>query len=75
VAARKMLDAQARALLAGDENSWLAPVDPGRPELRASYRAMYESLRALDIVQLSYQPLLLSSEASTSPSRRSTRDA
>jgi hypothetical protein len=53
VAAAKMLDAQARALLAGDEKSWLAPVDPSRPQLRASYQARYESLRALDIVKFS----------------------
>jgi hypothetical protein len=61
-AATKMLGDQARALLAGDEDGWLAPVDPGQPELRTTYRSMFESLRALDVVQFSYRPLLLSAE-------------
>jgi hypothetical protein len=61
-AATKVLGDQARALLAGDEDGWLAPVDPSQPELRATYRAMFESLRSLDVVQFAYRPLLLSAE-------------
>ncbi|MEV6844540.1 hypothetical protein [Actinoplanes sp. NPDC051411] len=62
VTASKMLDAQARALIAGDEDGWLAAVDPGQPQLRTTYRQMYVSLRALDVTQFRYRPLLLGSE-------------
>lgn len=61
--ASKMLGNQARALLAGDEKGWLAAVDPGQPELITTYRSMYASLRALDIVEFAYRPLLLGSES------------
>src|ERR1700749_860890 len=46
-AATKMLDAQARALIAGDEDGWMASVDSSQPDLRSTYRSMYESLRKL----------------------------
>ena len=54
--AAKVLEAQATALLDGDEKGWLAAVDPGRPQLRARYRAMYTSLRALRVSDLRYHP-------------------
>jgi hypothetical protein len=60
--ARPLLAEQARALLAGDEQKWLAPVDPGRPELVARYRTMFESLRALGVVNFNYFALGLKSD-------------
>lgn len=52
----KVLEAQAAALLAGDEKGWLAAVDPGRPKLRARYRTMFTSLQALRVSNLRYHP-------------------
>jgi hypothetical protein len=57
--ASRMLRGQARALLAGDEAGWLAPIDPSHPELRRQYTQMFQSLRALDVTQFSYRPELL----------------
>jgi hypothetical protein len=47
--AKKALDTQAAALLHGDEQGWLNAVDPGQPKLRAYYRQLYTSLRALQV--------------------------
>ncbi len=49
------LDAQAAALLKGDEKGWLAAVDPSRPKLQTRYRALYASLRALDLSDAEYR--------------------
>jgi hypothetical protein len=57
-----MLGHQADALIAGDRKGWLAAVDPSQPELVTTYRSMFDSLRALDITQFRYQPMLLGSE-------------
>jgi hypothetical protein len=54
----KVLEAQAAALLKGDEEGWLAAVDPARPKLVTRYRAMYRSLRALDVTHLEYHPYI-----------------
>ena len=54
--AADVLRVQAAALLAGDEKGWLAAVDPGQPRLRARYRAMFRSLRALGVSHLRYHP-------------------
>jgi hypothetical protein len=48
-AANAALEAQATALLAGDEKGWLAAVDPGQDKLRSRYRAMFRSLRGLGV--------------------------
>jgi hypothetical protein len=48
-AATAALEAQATALLAGDEKSWLAAVDPGQGKLRSRYRTMFRSLRGLGV--------------------------
>jgi hypothetical protein len=45
----RALDAQAAALLRGDEKGWLAPVDPARPTLVARYRTIYRNLRGLEV--------------------------
>ena len=45
---------RAAALVRGDEQGWLAAVDPGQPKLRTRYRALYTSLRALDVGDLQY---------------------
>jgi hypothetical protein len=57
-----MLGDQAGALIAGDRKGWLAAVDPSQPELVSTYRSMFDSLRALDITQFRYHPMLLGSE-------------
>ncbi|OJF15917.1 gluzincin family metallopeptidase [Couchioplanes caeruleus] len=44
-----ILQLQAQALFTDDEISWLAVVDPDRPELRTRYRTMFRSLRALGV--------------------------
>jgi hypothetical protein len=49
-----LLKEQARAMLAGDEQKWLAPVDPAQPKLLAQYRAMFRSLRGLGVANFSY---------------------
>ncbi len=50
-----VLKDQAAALLKGDEKGWLAAVDPGRAALRTRYRALYASLRALELSNLEYR--------------------
>ncbi len=54
--AAQALAAHAKALLAGDEKGWLAAVDPKQPKLRARYRTMYRSLRALGVSHFEYHP-------------------
>jgi hypothetical protein len=58
--ATDMLNAQAHALETGDEKGWTAAVDPSRPALRAKYRMMFRSLRALGITKFAYRPEPLS---------------
>ncbi|MFI7543686.1 hypothetical protein [Actinoplanes sp. NPDC049599] len=53
-AADAALEAQATALLAGDEKGWLAAVDPGQAKLRSRYRAMFRSLRGLGVSHFVY---------------------
>ncbi len=48
------LDEQAEALLAGDEQAWLAAVDPEQEKLRARYGAMFRSLRSLGVARFDY---------------------
>ncbi len=52
--ATEALQAQAAALMKGDEKGWLAAVDPAEPKLKTRYRALYASLRALDLGDLEY---------------------
>jgi hypothetical protein len=47
------LDAQTAALVNGDENGWLAAVDP---KLRARYRSLFRNLRGLGVSSLHYEP-------------------
>jgi len=47
------LDAQAAALVKGDENGWLAAVDP---KLKGRYRSLFRNLRGLGVVSLRYAP-------------------
>ncbi|GAB2570358.1 hypothetical protein Aab01nite_06180 [Paractinoplanes abujensis] len=46
------LEAHAEALIAGDEQGWLAAVDT---PLRTRYRNMFRSLRALDVTRFDYE--------------------
>jgi hypothetical protein len=52
--AQKFLDKQAAALLRGDQNGWLAAVDPQQTALRKRYTDLYRSLRALHVTQFEY---------------------
>ncbi|WP_067508294.1 hypothetical protein [Actinoplanes sp. TFC3] len=54
--ARSVIDAQARALVAGDEQAFLAAVDPGQPQLQAEYQRLYDSMRALGVTGWDYFP-------------------
>jgi hypothetical protein len=56
------LDAQATALLKGDEKGWLAAVDPAQPKLQARYRTLYNSLRGLGVSQFEYHPFFRDSK-------------
>ncbi|RSM65401.1 hypothetical protein DMB66_16195 [Actinoplanes sp. ATCC 53533] len=58
--AARLLDAQAAALLKGDEKGWLAPVDPARPELVARYRNVYRNLRGLDVSHAEFHAQVMS---------------
>ena len=57
--ATQALHVHAKALLAGDEKGWLAAVDPKQPKLRARYRTLYRSLRALGISHFEYHPYII----------------
>jgi hypothetical protein len=52
--AKQALDRQAAALVRGDEQGWLAAVDPANARLREQYRGMYANLRALGVSAWSY---------------------
>jgi hypothetical protein len=56
------LDAQATALLKGDEKGWLAAVDPAQPKLQQRYHTMYSSLRALGVSQFEYHAFIRDSK-------------
>ncbi|GAB3965536.1 hypothetical protein V1634_24650 [Plantactinospora veratri] len=45
----QMLRAQGEALLRGDEQGWLAPIDPGNRKLYEYYRGQFTVLRALKV--------------------------
>jgi hypothetical protein len=47
--AKKVLDDHAAALLRGDEQGWLAAVDPNQPQLREYYQRIYTAMRAMDV--------------------------
>jgi hypothetical protein len=47
-----MLDRQARALEAGDEAGWLAPVDPAATDVVQRYRDLYRAMHAIGVVTL-----------------------
>jgi hypothetical protein len=53
-AIRKVLAAQAAAVLAGDQVAFLATVDPQQPKLVAQQRVLFENLSQLDVTRLSY---------------------
>jgi hypothetical protein len=48
-----VLQEHSAALLRGDEKAWLAAVDA---PLKARYRALFRSLRALDVIRFDYHP-------------------
>ena len=52
--ATKALDAQAAALLRGDQRGWLAAVDPAQPALRKRYQDLYRTFKALHVTQFEY---------------------
>jgi hypothetical protein len=52
--AKKVLDEHAAALLRGDEQGWLAAVDPNQPDLREYYQRLYNGLRAMDVTGWDY---------------------
>lgn len=54
-AAEATLDAQAQALLRGDEKGWLAALDPSQSKLRTTYRSMFRSLRAIGVSRFAYR--------------------
>ena len=58
--AEQALDAQAAALLRGDERGWLAAVDPAQPALRKRYQALFRALRSLQVTQFEYHPAVVS---------------
>ncbi|MBO3740122.1 hypothetical protein [Actinoplanes flavus] len=53
---KALFDTQAKALVAGDERGWLAPVDPA---LHDTFRVMYRNLRALEISHAESDVVLL----------------
>lgn len=52
---RRLLETQSAALLAGDENGWMAAVDADRPALAQRYRVLFHNLHALGVVV--WQPI------------------
>jgi hypothetical protein len=54
-AADATLEAQAQALLRGDEKGWLAALDPSQAKLRTRYRTMFRSLRAIGVSHFAYR--------------------
>jgi hypothetical protein len=53
-AIRKLMAAQARAVLGDDEKAFLATVDPQQPKLVAQQRVLFDNLSQLDVTGLSY---------------------
>ncbi|GAA0580914.1 hypothetical protein GCM10010172_77270 [Paractinoplanes ferrugineus] len=51
-----VLEAQAKALLAGDESGWLAAVDASKAPLVAKYRGLFRNLRGLGVTRFEYEP-------------------
>ncbi|NMO50805.1 hypothetical protein HH310_06315 [Actinoplanes sp. TBRC 11911] len=63
--AADLLDDQAQAMLDGNEQKWLAAIDPGKPALVAQYRAMFESLHTLGVANFGYRQKNLRSKPSS----------
>lgn len=55
---RSIFQAQAAALLAGDEHGWLRDVDPGRPDVVNTYKLIFANLRAMRIARWEIDELL-----------------
>ncbi|MEV6489108.1 hypothetical protein AB0M20_10835 [Actinoplanes sp. NPDC051633] len=53
--AESVAQQQAAALLNGDEQGWMAPVDPKQPQLQAYYRRLYTNLRGLQVTYVNYR--------------------
>jgi hypothetical protein len=52
--AQLVLDAQAKALVAGDERSWLSAVDPAATATVSFFRQRFTTMRGLDVSQFLY---------------------
>jgi hypothetical protein len=50
-----LLDHQAQAMLDGNEQQWLAAIDPAKTQLVAQYKAMFESLHGLGVANFGYR--------------------
>jgi hypothetical protein len=53
----------ADALVSGDEQGWMAAVDPAATELRTRYQGIYQSLRTLGVTSFEYQPGIYTSDS------------
>ncbi|HEY2880375.1 hypothetical protein [Nocardioides sp.] len=53
-AIRRVMAAQAKAVVAGDEKGFVATVDPQQPDLVARQRVLFDNLRQLDVTHLAY---------------------
>nr|WP_296072159.1 hypothetical protein [uncultured Actinoplanes sp.] len=53
-AVQQVVDNQAAALLRGDQNGWLAAVDPSQPALRKRYQNLFKTLRTLKVTKFTY---------------------
>ncbi|GAB3965533.1 hypothetical protein V1634_24655 [Plantactinospora veratri] len=54
----QLLKAQGEALVRGDEQGWLAPLDPDNAQLREAYRSQFTSLRALRVSSWQAKPMV-----------------
>ncbi|WP_159079587.1 hypothetical protein [Plantactinospora sp. BC1] len=54
----QLLRAQGEALLRGDEQGWLAPLDPDDAQLREAYRSQFRTLRALRVSSWQARPVV-----------------
>lgn len=59
----QLLKAQGEALVRGDEQGWLAPIDPGNKKLYDQYRTQFKVLRALKVsawqVEMGIPPIVV----------------
>ncbi|MGH3646548.1 MAG: hypothetical protein ACRDTM_05165 [Micromonosporaceae bacterium] len=63
---KRAVDARAKALLAGDEKGWLAPLDSGNKKLVADQRRIFQTLREMEISRYAYHVGLSSGKNLTS---------